>query len=64
MWRGHEAQIFEIRHHIANARRTELQCHAPSERPGTHGLAITNVVLDQRAQNLLRAFCGLGLVSC
>ena len=65
---GDEAHLLEVGHHIAYRRRRKLQSRLPRQRTRAHRLAVGDVALDQRLQQVLRArihdwsHCTAGLV--
>ena len=50
-----EAHFFEIRHHVADRRRGQFEPRLPRQHPRADRLAVGNVALDQRLQQMLRA---------
>src|SRR3569833_2879397 len=58
--RGHEAEVLEIGHDVADGSRTQIQVGAARERARAHRLAVADVTLDQGLEQLLRTFVELG----
>ena len=52
---GDESHLLEIGHHVANRGRRQLEARLPRQHAGTDRLAIGDVALDQRLQQVLRA---------
>jgi hypothetical protein len=53
--RVEEAQLLEVRHHVADGRRGELVLQAPRDRARAHRLAGGDVGVDDLAEDLARA---------
>jgi hypothetical protein len=49
-----EAHLLEVRHHVADARGTEVDPGVLRQRARTHRLAVGDIALDQRLQQELR----------
>ena len=56
MRRGDQTQILQIRHHVADRRRAEIELRIAGERLRADGLAVANETLDQYLQQVLGAF--------
>ena len=53
--RSDEAELFEIRHHVADGRRAQVQPEVARQRARADRLAVADIVLDQQLQQLLGA---------
>jgi hypothetical protein len=53
--RVEEAQLLQVRHHVADGRRGELVLQAPRDRARAHRLAGGDVGVDDLAEDLARA---------
>ena len=59
--RAHEPVLFEVRDHVPDRRRRQAQPRLAGQGAGADGLAVTDVALDERAQELLRTIIRLGV---
>ena len=53
MGAGDQAQVFKVRHHVADGGRRQFQPRGLRERTGTHGLAVRDVAVDQGLEQQL-----------
>ena len=62
-WRfEHEAELFQVGHHVADRRGRKVQSGVARQGARTHRLALGDVALDQRLQQVLRAFVEHGTI--
>ena len=52
---GDEAHLLEVGHHVADRRRRQLEARLPRQRARADRLAVGDVALDQRLEQVLRA---------
>ena len=50
---GDEAHLLQVRHHVADRRRRQLEAGVPRQRARAHRLAVADVALDQRLEEVL-----------
>src|SRR5688500_1444176 len=50
-----EAKVFQVRHHVADARRRKLEPRIPRQSPRADRLSVRDIALDERLQKDLRA---------
>jgi hypothetical protein len=61
MWRTHETVFLEVRDHVPDRRGRKAEPRLPRQRSRADGLAVADVTLDERAQELLRTIVRLGV---